>query len=97
MRRCLDATIGTPRAADDVGSRRARLLLMGAVPNFVDDVPDDVERFRAMSPTERLRLFFELCDLTDSVVNERPNAHRLREPTPRSRESIELWRRLMKC
>ncbi len=53
------------------------------------------DRFRGMSPEQRLTLFFELCDLTDSIVDARPDAERLRAGTPRSAESEALWRRLM--
>lgn len=56
---------------------------------------DDLERFRAMTPEERVALFFELCELTDSIVRARPDADRLREPTPRSPESEALWKRFM--
>lgn len=56
---------------------------------------DDVARFRAMTPEQRLAVFLELCELTDSIVRARPDAERLREPTPRSPESEALWHRLM--
>lgn len=49
-----------------------------------------------MSPEERLALFVELCNLTDSIQAGRPNAARLREPQPPSDESIALWSRLMR-
>lgn len=48
-----------------------------------------------MTPAERLALFIELCDLTDSIVAGRPDADRLRAPTPRSDEALATWRRLM--
>ncbi len=56
---------------------------------------DDTERFRRMSPEERLRLFLELCDLTDAIVGSRPDQRRLRERHPRSAEALATWRRLM--
>jgi hypothetical protein len=56
---------------------------------------DDRERFAAMTPEERLEIFIQLCDLTDSIVNGRPDAERLRAPVPRSPESEALWKRLM--
>ena len=68
---------------------------MGRLPAFTQTVPDDAKRFRSMSPEERLTLFFELCDLTDSIVNNRPQPGRLREPNLRSAEADALWRRLM--
>jgi len=68
---------------------------MGKLPAFTRAVPDDAERFRSMSREERLALFFELCDLTDSIVNNRPEPGRLREPNLRSAEADALWRRLM--
>jgi hypothetical protein len=64
-------------------------------PRFVPEMPDDTERFARMSPEDRLSLFFELCDLTDRIVNERPDAEVLRRGTPRSAESEAVWRRLM--
>lgn len=48
-----------------------------------------------MTPEERLEIFIQLCDLTDSIVNGRPDAERLRAPVPRSPESEALWKRLM--
>lgn len=75
--------------------RGAILEAVSKLPPFVGAVPDDVERFRAMSPTERLELFIELCDLTDSVVNARPDADQLRRPERRSDEAEALWKGLM--
>ncbi len=60
------------------------------------DPEDDLERFRVMTPEERLDLFLELCALTDSIVRGRPDAEALRAPTPRSAESLALWSRLMR-
>jgi hypothetical protein len=57
--------------------------------------PDDADRFANMSVEERLQLFLELCDLTDSIVNARPNRDALRRPTPRSASSEAVWKRLM--
>ncbi len=48
-----------------------------------------------MKPEERLSLFLELCDLTDSIIAGRPDAEALRAPTPRSAEAESLWSRLM--
>ena len=48
-----------------------------------------------MPPAERLDLLFQLCDLTDSVVNARPNCEQLRKPHRRSADAEALWRRLM--
>ena len=59
-----------------------------------DGEHDDVERYRSMTPAERLELFVQLCELTDSIVRGRPDADRLRAPTPRSPESEALWDRL---
>ena len=56
---------------------------------------DDTERYRAMTPSERLALFMELCALTDSIVRHRPDAEAIRRATPRSAESLALWQRLM--
>lgn len=52
---------------------------------------------RAMTPEARLQLFVELCDLTDSIVDERPNSSALRAPAGRTPESEALWRRLMQA
>jgi hypothetical protein len=57
----------------------------------------DTERFANMTPEERLRLFVEVCDLADSIVRGRPDAERLRAPTPRSPEAEALWRRLARA
>lgn len=66
------------------------------VPAFArSDATPDVERFARMTPEDRLALFLELCDLTDSIVRARPDEDALRSPTPRSAESEALWRRLM--
>ena len=56
---------------------------------------DDVDRFAAMTPEERLVVFLELCELTHSIVTERANAEDLLAPTPRSPESEALWMRLV--
>ena len=69
---------------------------MGKIPPFATaKLDDDVDRFRRMSPEERLALFLELCDLTDGIVNGRPDAAALRGRTERSPEAEALWRRLM--
>lgn len=69
---------------------------MGRVPAFATaSLDEDVDRFAAMRPEERLRLFLELCDLTDSIVAARPDRDALRRGTPRSAESEALWARLM--
>jgi hypothetical protein len=36
-----------------------------------DDEASDAERFAAMRPEDRLRVFLELCELTDSIVRAR--------------------------
>lgn len=56
---------------------------------------DDVTRFARMRPEERLKLFLELCDLTDSIQAGRPNRAALRAPQPLSAEAIALWKKLM--
>jgi hypothetical protein len=58
---------------------------------------DDTARFAAMTPAERIALCLELCDLADSIVDGRPDPQQLRNPHPRSAESLELWRRLMQA
>ncbi len=60
-----------------------------------EDEARDRDRFRAMTPEERLRVFVELCELTDSISLARPDAERLRAGTPLSPESEALWTRLM--
>jgi hypothetical protein len=59
------------------------------------ELDDDTERFARMTPAERLTLFLELCDLTDSIVEARPDAEALRSGTPRSTDAEALWKRLM--
>ena len=56
---------------------------------------DETDRFAKMTSEERLALFLELCDLTDSIVNGRPDREALRARTQRSPESEALWVRLM--
>ncbi len=55
----------------------------------------ETERFARMAPEERLALFLELCELTDQIVRNRPDADAIRAPTPRSAASEALWQRLM--
>lgn len=60
-----------------------------------EEIDRETERFARMTPEERLRIFLELCDLTDSIQRERPDAEALRHPVPRSPEAEQLWKRLM--
>lgn len=60
-----------------------------------EEEQDDVGRFAAMSPEQRLALFLELCEVADSIVRYRPDAAAIRAPTPRSEEAVALWHRLM--
>jgi sugar/nucleoside kinase (ribokinase family) len=69
---------------------------MAGLPPFSVAPPPEVDRFRDMTVEQRLELFLELCDLTDSIVATRPDAAALRAGTPRSEEAEALWRRLMK-
>jgi hypothetical protein len=62
---------------------------------FVDDGSADTERFARMHPEQRLKLFLELCDLTDSIQRARPDASQLRRGTPVAAETEALLRRLM--
>ncbi|MGE0784659.1 MAG: hypothetical protein AB7S26_03150 [Sandaracinaceae bacterium] len=57
---------------------------------------EDLDRFRRLTPKERLALFIELCDLGDSITAGRPDRDRLRSGEPRSEASEALWRRLMR-
>lgn len=63
--------------------------------NDVDDEAD-LARFRAMTPAERIELCLQLCDLTDSIVNARPDRERLRAPTAVSPETGALLSRLIR-
>lgn len=56
----------------------------------------ETARFARMRPEERLKLFLELCDLTDSIQAGRPNRAALRAGVPLSDEAISLWRKLMR-
>ena len=64
------------------------------LPQFDDDGLE-IERFARMSPEQRLALFLELCDLTDSIQRGRPDVHHLRRGAPISAEAEALWQRLM--
>lgn len=55
---------------------------------------DDLERFAKMSVTERIALFFQLCDVTDSIVNARPDRDQLRAGEPLSAETEAALDRL---
>jgi hypothetical protein len=63
----------------------------GATPGPEDA---DVERFAKMSVAERIALFFQLCDVTDSIVNGRPDRERLRAAEPLSAETEATLARL---
>jgi hypothetical protein len=67
----------------------------GAFPFCASDTDEDTQRFARLTPEERLRLFCELCDLTDAIQANRPNRDALRAPHPRSDEAITTWQRLM--
>ena len=62
--------------------------------DFPQDDPD-IARFAAMSSAERIELCLQLCDVTDSIVNARPDRDRLRAAAPLSEESEALMRRLI--
>jgi hypothetical protein len=69
------------------------------VPAAFADIESDLDdrlRFVRMSPEERLALFAQLCDLTDSIHAGRPNRAALRAPAPVSAEALALWARLMR-
>jgi hypothetical protein len=57
--------------------------------------PAGSSRFSAMTPEERLQIFVELCDLTDSIVRNRPDADHLRAAAPLSAASEATWQRLV--
>ncbi|MFW6197760.1 MAG: hypothetical protein ACOC5B_02735, partial [Myxococcota bacterium] len=59
------------------------------------EIDHQTERFARMTPEERLQIFVELCDLTDSIQRNRPDRGALRQSTPRSAEAEALWKRLM--
>jgi hypothetical protein len=63
------------------------------VPGFEEDRSLDTERFARMTVEQRLSLFLELCDLTDSIQRDRPNVLELRRGTPLSAEAV--WQRLI--
>jgi hypothetical protein len=48
-----------------------------------------------MRPAERIELCVQRCDVTDSIVNARPDRDRLRAAAPLSDESEALLRRLI--
>jgi hypothetical protein len=72
------------------------MSLAKTLPRWVTEPEaEDASRFVAMSPAERIELCLQLCDVTDSIVNARPDVEALRAPTPLSTESEALWRRLI--
>ena len=62
----------------------------------LDNEVEDTARFAAMTPNARLKLFLELCDLTDALQAGRPNQLALRAAVPISEEARVLWTRLMR-
>jgi hypothetical protein len=66
------------------------------LPDFEEERALDTERFARMTMAERLKLFLELCDLTDSIQRDRPNVLELRRGTPLSAEAEALWQRLIR-
>ena len=48
-----------------------------------------------MTPAQRLELCLQLCDVTDSIVNARPDRDRLRAATPLAPETEALITRLI--
>jgi MFS transporter, DHA1 family, inner membrane transport protein len=86
----------TPHLAAILRRRQRVRLTKVKIPFFRDDeLRRETERFARMTPEQRLALFLELCDLTDSIQRDRPDAEALRRPAPRSPESESLWKRLM--
>jgi hypothetical protein len=63
---------------------------------FAEVEVDDLARFTRMTPEQRLALFAQLCDLTDSVQAGRPDRAALRAPAPISEEAAALWTKLMR-
>lgn len=60
------------------------------------DALDDAERYASMTPEERLAVFVEVCELTRTILEERPDRARVledREPMPAAAEVA--WRRLV--
>lgn len=60
----------------------------------LDNEVEDRARFAAMTPKARLKLFLELCDLTDALQAGRPNQPALRAAVPISEEAAALLTRL---
>lgn len=63
----------------------------------VHNPDEETARFARMTPAARLKLFFQLCDLTDALQAGRPNRAALRAPQPRSEEALALWAKLMQA
>jgi len=62
--------------------------------NRVDDA--DLERYRAMTPNQRLEIFVEVCELADAMLRDRPDRDRvLAYQEPLSEEAERTWRRLV--
>jgi len=57
--------------------------------------PDELEKLRAMSPSERLEHFVQACELARAVLQHRPDAHEvLMRRAPLSAEAEATWLRL---
>jgi len=72
-----------------------RLMRPDALGELASSAQEDTRRFARMTPSQRLALFLELCDLTDAIQAGRPDRERLRAAQLRSEEAIALWASLM--
>jgi hypothetical protein len=69
---------------------------MAAAPPWLETrEPDDLERLRAMTPSERLAHFVEACELARAVLQHRADVHEvLQRRVPLSAEAEATWLRL---
>jgi hypothetical protein len=57
--------------------------------------PEELERWRAMSPDERLAHFVQACELARAILEHRPDASEvLQRRVPLSAEAEATWLRL---
>ena len=71
---------------------------MSSVPPWVAhrEIVDDCEQYAAMTPEERLRVFVGVCELSRTILQDRPDRARiLAETEPMSPAAEATWLRLV--
>lgn len=67
------------------------------IARFIAAASKQDAKLAPLTPEAGIALCLELCELTDAIIDGRPNAEALRQPHPRSAEALALWQRLMKA